>query len=675
MPRTVRKARPNKKRGKRQTKEEETPENGGESGFFMDPQGQAPSEDQPMENASSSHMYQEQHFQAASFGEIDEQMLGYFKNVEKMLDDPQFETAEDQRLFVDSVYCEVEGNELRLTTNYSCSLILEKLLKISNAFQLRVFMDKLSGRSVELFAHRFASHVCQTLITLAADVVEREVIEGKPAEGPEPQDESQGVLLSMEELVLGMCEDIKPVVGGLISQQFASHVIRYLLFLLAGKRVDEMGDRKGRLRSKKSAKYKTENNDTLTKASAHASSTRSVPASFKNMFRTLSTELAINSSETEVRTLSVHQVANPVLQLLLEMQEDDEEGQKAKTVLLDRILWGIVTDVDSTAESKDRDSWFETLIRDSVGSHLLEVIAKVAPTPVYNKIYTTYLRNKLEKFSLHPIANFVIQHLLTNARSPQQFDMMVQELSGSFEKLIKGGKYGVIRSLIEASVTLKTSEKEILRSLTDALHMPENQDRKEFVNCVMRMWNLEDWTNSPEEDKRNLRNFHLQGSLILQAIVKMPAEHNNLVISSFLSQNPDTTFRWCFSPVGSRAYQSILSSPEVNIKIKRKVLRNLEGRYVDLAKDKFGSHIVEQCWSVADIDMKERIANELLKRERELSEHYIGKCILWTCKIGQFKRKREDWVEREKGIERKKEMFKDILEDEPVKASKKRKNF
>lgn len=51
----------------------------------------------------------------------------------------------DQRLFVDNVYAEVEGNELRLATNYSCSLVLEKLLKISDGFQLRVFMDKLSG--------------------------------------------------------------------------------------------------------------------------------------------------------------------------------------------------------------------------------------------------------------------------------------------------------------------------------------------------------------------------------------------------------------------------------------------------------------------------------------------------------------------------------------------------
>jgi nucleolar protein 9 len=126
-----------------------------------------------------------------------------------------------------------------------------------------VFLDKLSGKTVELFAHRFASHVCQTLLTLAADVVEREQLEGVGAN--EGAKEGEGELLSMENLILGVCEDIKPHVGGLISQQFASHDIRILLHILAGKRIDESGDIKGQLRSKKSTQYKKENNDTFTK--------------------------------------------------------------------------------------------------------------------------------------------------------------------------------------------------------------------------------------------------------------------------------------------------------------------------------------------------------------------------------------------------------------------------
>lgn len=613
-------------------------------------------------------VFNDQHFQAAHFGEVDEELLGYFKNVEQTLDDPHFETGEDQRLFVENVYSEVDGNEFRLSTNYSCSLILEKLLKISDAFQLRVFLDKISGKTVELFAHRFASHVCQTLLTLAADVVEREQLEGVATTSPK---EGEGELLSMEQLILGVCEEIKPHVGGLISQQFASHDIRILLFVLAGKRIDETGDIKGKLRSKKSTQYKKENNDTFTKSNARLTTSRKVPDSFKAMFRALTTELAINMSETEVRTLSVHKVANPVLQLLIEMQENDKEGQKAQNILIDRILWGIVTDIDSKEENRDRDSWFETLVRDPVGSHLLEVIVKHAPDAIFRKIYKTYLKGKLEKFSMHPIANFVIQNLITSVRKSKQLDQMMAELGGSFEKLLKFGKYGVIRSLVDASVKMETSQKEVVDAIAAALHMPEGSDRKEFVNCCMRMWTIEQWNAATQEEMMDLYKFHLQGSLIVQGIMKMEADVNAIVTNSFLSQRPDTIYRWCFSPAGSRAFESIVASPNVNAKIKKKILRDLSGKYTALAKDKFGSHILDKCWLAADIDSKEKIAAELVKHEHELASHYIGKSILWTCKIDQYKRRHDDWVEREKGAERKREMFKDILDESPLEKKRK----
>ncbi|CAO3620810.1 unnamed protein product [Cunninghamella echinulata] len=620
-------------------------------------------------------MFNPQHFQAAHYGEVSEEMLGYFKNVEEKLNNQDFEFAEDQRLFVDNVYSEVEGNELRLSTNYSCSLILEKLLKISDGFQLRVFTDKLAGCTVELFAHRFASHVCQTLLTLAADVVDQEVAQGGPTSAGDVNGEN-GELYSMEKLILNICEDIKPVVGGLISQQFASHVVRVLLFVLSGKRIDESGEDKGKLvRSKKSAHYKSENNNKVAGSNRQSRATLRVPASFKAMFKELTRALAIETDDSGIRPLAVHRVASPVIQLLLQLQENDEDGKQAQTVLLDRILWGIITDENNEQKKQDREAWFQTLIRDKVGSHLMEVIVKMAPDEVYDRIHQTYLKGKFEKFSLNPVSNFVIQHAITNVRTPQQLKSIVAELSNSFDKLIKNGKYGVIRSLIDASVKMDSSQKEIVDALTNGLGMADVKDRKEFVNCIIRMKSLQEWNDLPDEEKKNLRNFHLQGSLILQGIMKMPQEQNSVIINSFLSMNPDVTLRWCYTPMGSRAYEAIIASNEVNEKIKKKVLRNLMGNFASLAKDKFGSHIVEKCWSVATIEQKEKIAQELMKYEYDLSEHYLGKCILWTCNIDLYKRRREEWIEREEGMIRKKDMFKDILGDEIALPKKKRNRY
>jgi nucleolar protein 9 len=55
----------------------------------------------------------------------------------------------EQQLFLENVYTEVQGKELVLATDHSCSLVLEKLLRASNDFQLRVFFDKFNGKYVQ----------------------------------------------------------------------------------------------------------------------------------------------------------------------------------------------------------------------------------------------------------------------------------------------------------------------------------------------------------------------------------------------------------------------------------------------------------------------------------------------------------------------------------------------
>ncbi|KAI8067451.1 armadillo-type protein [Gongronella butleri] len=607
-------------------------------------------------------LHDQYQFQAAHYGEVEENLVAYFKGIETKLDDQDFDSPEDQRLFVENVYSEVEGNELRLATNYSCSLILEKLLKISDHFQLRVFLDKLAGQTIPLFAHRFASHVCQTLLTLAALVVDQEVAENVSSERAKP-----GELPSMQQLVLDMAQDVRPMIGGLITQQFASHVVRVMLFVLSGKRVDETaGQGKGKLRTKKSSQYKTSKNDSL--ASAKDRKPLRVPKEFNTMFRDLTHDLAIGSSESVIRSLSGHKVASPVLQLLLEMQGKDEQGKEVQTVLLDRLLWGIVTDPKPTDESvvSNRNSWFQTLVRDTVASHLLEVVVKVAPDQVYDALYKTYFAGKMERFGMNPVANFVVQHLVTNVRTPAQLKAMISEMSPSaFKNLIVGNKYGVVRSFVEAAANIDACQKQVVDTLIQALDLAADDHKKDTIDCLMRLRTWEGWNAMTHDEKNNLRQFHIQGSLIVQAIMKMPADQNTIVINSFLSLPRQVALRWCYTPVGSRAYQAIVASDHVSEKIKKKILKDLLGDYVSLSKDKFGSHIVEACWSVADINMKEKIAQELVKYEHDLSEHHLGKCILWTCKIDLYKRRHDDWVEKEKGIERKKDMFKDILGTAP----------
>src|SRR4051812_13095368 len=56
------------------------------------------------------------------------------------------------------------------------------------------------------------------------------------------------------------------------------------------------------------------------------------------------------------------------------------------------------------------------------------------------------------------------------------------------------------------------------------------------------------------------------------------------------------------------------------------------------------------------------MADEFLQHERSLRDNFYGKFVLRNCRIDHFKRKKGDWMEKEKRVEVKKALFADILE-------------
>ncbi|KAF9950954.1 Nucleolar protein 9 [Modicella reniformis] len=599
---------------------------------------------------------------AAIFGFIDPDVQQYFKGVEQSLDEQNFETVEEQQLFLENVYNEVQGKELILATDHSCSLVLEKLLRVSNDFQLRVFFDKMNGNFLKLFTHRFASHVCQTLITLCAEVVERQVKGNEMMMIKEDLDDisqEDGVLLSAENLILNMCNETQEEFTALISDPFASHIIRVILYVLAGRTVVDDGTGKGNVRSKKSAKYNDANNNKLNAGNSRP--TRLVPPSFKEMLRTVTSTMMNGLSDSIVRALAVHQVANPVLQLLLEVLAKDDPVMKDE--LVDKLLMDITKEEEPGYKNNDRDAYVETLLRDQVGSHLLEKIVQVASPALFQKFYTSYFRGRLSKLSFHPVANYVIQQFFVHAKTPIQLEMMVTEVLPEFENFLKFGRPGVLRAVVEACKNVGACYKDVIKGLCNAFHTRTSVERKDFLHVVLNMETYEALLERQENQESNKPKFHPQGAVTLQLILQYPEEHSKIVVDSYFAQKDELMYSWTLDPVGSHVIEAFLISPTVNLKVKRKILRSFLGKYHQMALDRFGGHTVDKCWAVSDIEMKEKIAEELLEHEHSLSQSYYGKFILRNCKIDQFKRKREEWVEREQGIERKKDMFKDILGD------------
>lgn len=106
MPRVERKGRANKKRGKKGGKKEQAEE---KIDIPQDVSMDTPQQPQSTPNTHEGPagiVFNDQHFQAAHFGEVDEELLGYFKNVEQTLDDPHFETGEGKVALLCALSCE-----------------------------------------------------------------------------------------------------------------------------------------------------------------------------------------------------------------------------------------------------------------------------------------------------------------------------------------------------------------------------------------------------------------------------------------------------------------------------------------------------------------------------------------------------------------------------------------
>lgn len=81
-----------------------------------------------------------------------------------------------------------------------------------------------------------------------------------------------------------------------------------------------------------------------------------------------------------------------------------------------------------------------------------------------------------------------------------------------------------------------------------------------------------------------------------------------------------------------------------------------------LAMDKYGSHIVDRCWTLVDVKTKETIADELLTKEDELKASHYGRFVVRNCGLDHYKKTKPVWIEKERALEKKKKMFADLLE-------------
>lgn len=596
------------------------------------------------------------------FGLLDTEESEYFSRANEMLEANQFADAEEKNLFIESVYQEANGKELKIACSQGCSRLMEKLISMSDIRQIRRVFSKFIGHFLHLVQHRFASHCCETLFIHAAPAVmaKTPTSQQKQSNQEEEEDDAEPEL-SLADMFMTVIEELEGNWGYLLTERFASHTIRVLLLVLAGEPVDVVSN-DSVVASRKKERLTLPGAE--TQEDKMPPKKRSVPESFAPALKKIMNDMVSGLDNTYLRALASHPVGNPVLQVMLFLELSHFGKSSAKDP--NSILRRLVPD-ESFEEGTESATFIRGLLYDPVGSRLVETMVRYMPGKVFKNLYKNNICERIGSLSRNSTAGYVVLRTLERLGKDDLQDAMnliIPEVPG----LIERTRLIVPRVLIERCVIRKVDTKPFAKAL-------ENAYDKDPSIRLKQMLKLDETTEQDREDqvmqgagdeereerkrggagKSSVSSAEkLHGSLLAQAMLTVSGPLSELVYSSLLAQSPDTIIKLAKEPTSSRVLQQALTLPTSTAQFRRQFTTRFQGHIVELALDNSGSHVVDSLWSATkDIFfVKERMAQELYQNEMTLRDSFLGRAVWRNWSMDLYKRRRNEWKDKAKGIER-----------------------
>ena len=171
--------------------------------------------------------------QAKVASALDEQTFGYFKRVEDVINEDDFDDEESRKLFVENVFAQIQNNEMKLFCDQIISRTMEKLVLYLSDTQIRKILQNIGEHFSKIAMDKFGSHVLQTLVCIIPKAIRSE--RSKVREITQEHKD----LKSAEELFLGLCDCLKENLSVLANHIYGSHVVRAAFEVLGGVKVSD----------------------------------------------------------------------------------------------------------------------------------------------------------------------------------------------------------------------------------------------------------------------------------------------------------------------------------------------------------------------------------------------------------------------------------------------------
>jgi nucleolar protein 9 len=486
---------------------------------------------------------------------------------------------------------------------------------------------------VHLVQHRFASHCCEALFIRAAPVVTQETTKPDLLQTP-PSSNPNDIFVSMENLFLYTLDELEAYLGFLLTDRFASHVLRVLLVVLAGASLEKENS-KSAMHSKRKEKINVSGSES---AREYTLEKRIVPQSFLDALEKIINNSVANQETDYLRLLATHPTGNPTLQTLLKLELSQFGKSRAKD---EKSLIHKLLPDNPIKEGTESASFINGMVYDVIGSRLLETIIENAPGKLFKVLYAEFFKERMGSLARNETASYVASKILERL-SKDDLEEATRQIADQIPGLVERNRTAVIKVLIERCVVRGVDTVPIKSQLETAYGGSKGFE-------LARLLKLGEDGDGKSNSKLEVASpDKVHGSLLAQTMMTVPGPLGNLIFDSFMNLGVPLTLRVARDPAASRTLQSALTSPNASTIFRRKMIQQLYGHVGELALDPAGSHAIDAVWEGTHglAFIRERVAEELSENEAALRESHVGRAVWRNWSMDLYKRRRADWVKQ-----------------------------
>ncbi|TDH06096.1 hypothetical protein EPR50_G00130260 [Perca flavescens] len=563
---------------------------------------------------------------------LDALSVGYFRRVGERLTEG-FEDNEEREMFVENVLTEVKGKATVVSMDQTGSITLQRLLPLCSPDQVATVLAELGGESGSEFkavsCDRCGGHVVESAV--------RQISRWTDSSATTEEEDEEESCGALEAQVLSLSKAVRDNSEEFIKHVHGSHVVRTLLHVLAGC----LGP--ARTESRPGAKERNV---------APQLTDFEIPTAFWYELKSLTETLMDN-----INLSVIDAVASVVFQTMLTVCH--RKRPKLCKQLLKRIMEYL-----TSRNAAPGVSPLLVFLKDKASSHLIETIIQLSHKSLLRDLYKNHLKGQLVDLALHSIANFPIQRLTAASAKYKLFLKLFDELIQGVEAILAAGHMGVIVQLAESCAESEEKQEEMMQCLLRAFHCAEPGSR--HVSCLPLFMSLityevyyhSDTAEGNIQTEVPLSSICYHGSRLVQALAKF--KERSLLLSSLRTLSPADLLTLASDPSGSHVLQALITTS--SDKGRGKILKRLEGQYVQMACSRLGSRVLEAVWNSATVSHRQSIAQELVLSESQLRSDQFARHVWAKFALSHFIHRRAHWQEIQTGESKKRKLFSDILE-------------